>query len=67
MINHAKEYLRDAFEDLAIKNADGIYEMANVYETTIDLSMADSNRIPHHLPCITKAGFMQNRCLEIPL
>ena len=66
-MNHTKDYLRDAIEDLAIKNADGKYEMANVYETTIDLIMADSNRIPHNRPYISKAGLMQNRYLNIPL
>jgi len=62
-----QDYLPDAIEDLAIKNADGIYEMANVYETTIDLIMTDSNRIPHHQESISQATLFSEQDDQVVL
>merc|ERR1712131_281993 len=50
-----QEYFPDAIERLARKNANGQYEMADIYETTIDLIMTENNSMPHGLPCVSKA------------
>jgi len=50
-----QEYFPDAIERLARKNANGQYEMADIYETTIDLIMTENNKIPHFLPGVSKA------------